>query len=79
MNDHDNRPQNDTAPDTAQPDTAAAAPKASTSLDRELAEVNGSIGALADQGIEEALDEITGRAARSTNAWLEAEEKPLST
>ena len=39
MNDHDNRPQNDTAPDTAQPDTAAAAPKASTSLDRELADM----------------------------------------
>ncbi|KGJ21680.1 AAA family ATPase [Paracoccus sanguinis] len=36
-----------------------------TRLDRELAEVNGSIGALADQGIEEALDEITGRAAEA--------------
>jgi molecular chaperone GrpE len=40
MNDSDTPPQPETAADTAvQPDATAAAPKASTSLDRELAEM----------------------------------------
>jgi molecular chaperone GrpE len=40
MNDHDTPPQPETAADTpVQPDAAPTAPKASTSLDRELAEM----------------------------------------
>jgi molecular chaperone GrpE len=52
MNDQENRPQSDMAPESdppVQPDAAAAAPKASTSLDRELADMKDRLlRALAD-------------------------------
>lgn len=78
----------DTAPDLVTAQAAAqrlrsvldARRKDQSRLSADLAGVNGSIGALADEGIEEALDEVRGReaAALARAARYEREVKALA-